>query len=340
MAVVKKVLIAIVVIVAVLAVVSLFLPRQVHVERSASIAAPRATVFALLNGYKRFNEWSPWAAMDPNAKYTYSGPDAGVGAKMAWVGDPKSVGSGSQEIVESQPYERVKSALDFGDQGKATALFVLAKQDAGTKVTWGFDTDLGMNPVARYFGLMFDRMIGKDYEKGLAGLAALAESLPKVDFEGLGVAHVEVAPITVAYVEASSSKDEKAIAAAIGGGYAEVQKFMKAQRLEPAGAPLTIDTKWDDTGYAFDAALPVNRAPDDPLPADSKVKVKQTYAGKVLKVVHKGAYREMPGTYDKLFAYAAAHGLERNGPTWDEYVSDPGSTPEPELITNLYVPVK
>jgi effector-binding domain-containing protein len=278
--------------------------------------------------------------MDPNAKYTYSGPVTGVGAKMSWVGDPKSVGSGSQEIVESRPYELVKAALDFGDQGKATAQFVLAKEGSGTRVTWGFDTDLGMNPVARYFGLMFDSMIGKDYEKGLAGLKALAESLPRADFEGLAVEHVDVAPVTVAYVEATSSKDEKAIAAAIGAGYAEVQRFMKPHGLSPAGAPLTIDTRWDEAGYAFDAALPVDREPAKPVAPDSKVKVKKTYAGKALKVVHKGAYRELPSTYDRLFAYAAAHGLERNGPSFSEYVSDPGSTPEPELVTIVYVPVK
>jgi effector-binding domain-containing protein/uncharacterized protein YndB with AHSA1/START domain len=340
MAVLKKALIALVVIVAVLAAVGLMLPRQVHVERSATIAAPRATVFALLNSYKRFNEWSPWAGLDPNARYTYSGPEAGVGAGMSWVGDPKKVGSGSQEILESQPYERVKTALDFGDQGKATAEFALVKEGDATRVTWGFDTDLGMNPVGRYFGLMFDGMIGKDYEKGLAGLKTLAEGLPKADFEGLAPERVEVSPVTVAYVEAISSKDENAIAAAIGGGYAEVQRFMRAQGLKGSGAPITINTKRDDAGYAFDAAVPVDRAPAKEPPAGARVKVKQTYGGKALKVVHKGAYREMAGTYDKLFAYAAAHGLEQNGPPWDEYVTDPASTPEAELITNVYLPVK
>lgn len=76
------------------------------------------------------------------------------------------------------------------------------------------------------------------------------------------------------------------------------------------------------------------------MPPDSEVQVKTTYAGKVLRVVHKGAYREMEGTYEKLFACAAAYGYEKAGDPWDEYATDPGTTPEPELLTNVYLPVR
>lgn len=340
MAVLKKVLIAIAVILAAAAAIAFLLPRQVHVERSVTIAAPRATVFSQVSGFKNFNKWSPWFAMDPNAKYTYTGPEFGVGARMSWVGDPKKVGSGSQEILETRPLEMVKSALDFGPQGKAIAQFTLAPEGTGTRVTWGFDTDLGMNPVSRYFGLMFDRMIGPDYEKGLAGLKKLAESLPKADFADLKVEKVELTPVTVAYATATSDRGDQAIAAAIGAAYAQVGKFMLANGLKQAGPPITINIKWDDSGYACEAAIPVDRSPTKEVPAKSAVKVKQTYAGPALKVVHSGAYSDMPATYEKLAAFIAAFGLEMAGPPWDEYVSDPGRTPEPELITNIYQPVK
>jgi effector-binding domain-containing protein/uncharacterized protein YndB with AHSA1/START domain len=340
MKILKKVLIALVLIVVAAAGIGLLLPRQVHVERSAVIDAPRATVFALVNGFRNFNKWSPWHAMDPQAKYAYEGPDFGVGAKMSWSGDAKTVGSGSQEIVESRPWEAVRTSLDFGDQGKAVAQFTLAPEGSGTRVTWGFDTDLGMNPVGRYFGLMFDRMIGKDYEKGLAGLKTLAEGLKKADFSDLAIEAVEAAPVTVAYVATSSTNDEKAIGAAIGTAYAQVGRFMTAHRLKQAAPPITIATKWDDTGYEFDAAIPVDRAPDREVPANSPVKIKQTYSGKALKAVHRGPYRDMPATYDKLAAYAAAYGYESAGSPWDEYVSDPGNTPEPDLITHIYMPIR
>lgn len=339
MRVLKRIVLLLVLLVAVLAVVGLLLPRHVHVERSLVIEAPRATVFALVSGFRSFNKWSPWFEKDPEAKYVHEGPAAGVGAKLSWAGDPGKVGSGSQEIVESRPFESVTTALDFGSEGKATATFTLAPEGNATKVTWGFDSDLGMNPVGRYFGLLFDRMIGPDYEKGLAGLKSLAEGLPKADFSDLQVEVVQAVPATVACVAASSAQEEKAIGAAIGSAYAQIGRFLQAQRLKQAGPPITINTKWGDGVYEFDAAIPLDRAPDRDLPANSPVKVRQTYGGTALKAVHRGAYRDMPATYERLYAYAAAYGYEAAGPTWDEYASDPGSTPETDLITHIHMPV-
>jgi effector-binding domain-containing protein len=335
----KRIAAALAIIAGLLAVIGFFLPRQVHMERSTVVAAPASTVFALVNGYKMFNKWSPWHGIDPDAKYTYEGPDSGVGARMTWAGNA-SVGSGSQEVIESRPGEMVRVKLDFGDQGGGTAQFNLVPEGDGTKVTWGFDTDLGMNPISRYFGLMIDGMVGKDYEKGLAGLKTLAESLPKADFSGLEVEVVEAAPVTVAFVPAECGKDEQEIARAIGGAYAQVGQFMSKNRLKQAAAPITINKKWDASGYQFDAAIPVDRTPEGAVPADSPVQVKQTYAGKALKVVHRGPYRNMPASYDKLQAYLAAHGYETAGPPWDEYVTDPGSTPEPDLVTHIFMPIR
>jgi effector-binding domain-containing protein/carbon monoxide dehydrogenase subunit G len=336
----KRLALAVVVLCVLLAVIGMLLPRQVHVERSIVIDAPRATVYSLLDGFKQFNKWSPWAALDPNAKYTREGPEFGVGAKQSWVGDPKTVGSGSQEIVELKPLELVKCRLDFGDKGLATAQFALAPESNGTKVTWSLDSDMGAGPIGRYFGLMMDRWIGADYEKGLAGLKSLAESLPKTDFAALAVALVDVAPVTVAYVEAQSSKDIKEIGATIGASYAKIGAFMKAQGLKQAGAPITINKRYDDTGYAFDAAIPVDKAPAKEVPAGSPVKVKSTYSGKALKVVMKGPYASMPKVYDQLHALMAARAYEPAGRPWDEYVSDPGTTPEVDVVTNIYQPVK
>lgn len=216
MRILRKVVFTVLILAGLLAVIGFILPRQVHVERSAVISAPQATVFALVNGYRMFNKWSPWYAADPGANYSFEGPAFGVGAKMAWSGDPATVGSGSQQIVESRPYEAVRTRLDLGSEGDATAQFTLVREGEATRVTWALDADLGMNPMSRYFGLMFDNMVGKDYEKGLASLKALAEGLPKHDFAGLEAVIVEARPVAVAYMHATSSKDEQEIAKAIG----------------------------------------------------------------------------------------------------------------------------
>jgi len=336
----KRLLLALVVLIVLLAGIGLALPRQVHVERSTNIHAPAATIFALVDGFSMFNQWSPWYGLDPSAQYDFRGPARGVGARMTWQGDASTVGSGSQEIIESRPYEQVKSSLDLGSQGVATSQFTLTPQGNHTQVTWAVDVDLGMNPVNRYFGLMLEKMVGPDYERGLWGLKRLAENLPKADFSDLRVEEIQVSPLTVAYVPASCGPDEREIARTLGASYAMVGKFMAAYKLKQAAAPITINNKWGASGYEFDAAIPLDHPPLKDIPPGSPVQVKQTYSGKALKVVHKGSYRDMDTTYEKLMAYAAAYGYEPAASPWDEYVSDAGDTPEPELLTNILLPVK
>lgn len=317
------------------------LPRHVRVERSTTIAASRATVFTILNSFKQFNRWSPWFDLDPEAKYTAEGPTAGTGAKLTWVGDPQKLGSGSQIITASAPFDRIDADVDFGQGGTpAKQVYALTADGAGTKVSWSMDVDLGMNPISRYFGLGFDGMIGRDFEKGLARLKTFAEGLPKGDFAGLEVQIVTVQPITVAYVPTSSAKSDSAIAAAIARGYGEVGAFMKANRLNQAGAPLTIDSGESASGYLFDAAIPVDGVPSKPVPPDSRVQLKQTYDGKALKVALRGPYTQIPSTYEKIVAYIAAHGIATNGHPWDEFVSDPATVKEAEILTNIYFPIK
>lgn len=336
----KGLLIAVVVIVVVLVAVGLFLPRTAHVERSAVINAPACTVFALTNSYKRFNEWSPWAKLDPDATYTYEGPAQGVGAKMSWSSTSKNVGSGTQEIVASEPFKLVKTTLDFGPQGTANGFFTLAPEGDGTRLTWGFDTDLGGNLIARYMGLLMDSMVGGDFEKGLASLKSLAEGLPKTDWSSLdmGVAQVEAAPL--AYVEGHATQDPDEIGKALGAAYSQVGRFMKRHRLQPTGPPIAITTAWDASGYSFQAGMTIAAAPEKPIRPGSPVLIGETYGGSVLKAVHTGPYTGLHATYEQILAYMAAYGLEENGNSWEEYVSDPGDTPEAELVTNIYFPVK
>ena len=115
----------------------ILLPRHVHIERSIAIERPAATIFVLLNSYKTFTAWSPWAAKDPDAVYEYSGPASGVGARMSWSGDPRLVGNGWQEIIASQPYSMVRTHLDFDQQGQADAYFQISEAASGVHLTWG-----------------------------------------------------------------------------------------------------------------------------------------------------------------------------------------------------------
>ena len=124
---------------------------------------------AVVSDLGEFNEWSPWFELDPDARYTMSGTPGTVGSRLAWASDKREVGAGSQTITGIVPNELVQIELDFeGDV--AQSYYKLAAVDGGTRVAWGFDTDLGANPYMHYFAVFMDAMLGPLYERGLGQL--------------------------------------------------------------------------------------------------------------------------------------------------------------------------
>jgi len=174
----RKLLLGLAVLLMLLLAAGLFLPQSAHVERSIVTSAPPERVFTLVDGFARFNEWSPWAELDPGTVYKYSGPPSGVGARMEWSSQDSSVGSGSQEVIAIEPGRSVTNRLDFGPQGQATARIDVVPEGSGSRVTWSMDSSFENDYLGRYFGLFFDKLIGKDYEKGLTKLKTLAEAGP------------------------------------------------------------------------------------------------------------------------------------------------------------------
>ncbi|MEP7172343.1 MAG: SRPBCC family protein [Aestuariivirga sp.] len=150
------------------------LPNEVVVQRQALINAPPGKVFALVSSFKRFNEWSPWAEIDPNIQYTVNGPEAGVGANMRWASNNSNVGVGKQTIIESVADSRVISDVDLGKMGRTISFWDLKPEGNGTLAIWGFKMKLA-GQLDRWTGLGMDSVWGQDYEKGLGKLKALAE---------------------------------------------------------------------------------------------------------------------------------------------------------------------
>ena len=151
-------------------------PDTFRIARSTTIAAPPEPVFALLNDFHQWARWSPWEKLDPQMQKTFAGPPSGVGASSHWSGNKKA-GEGRMTITESKPAERLVTALEFVRPFAASnvAEFVLAEAGGGVAVTW---TMSGRNNfMLKAFGLFanMDKMIGKDFEEGLANLKRVSE---------------------------------------------------------------------------------------------------------------------------------------------------------------------
>jgi effector-binding domain-containing protein len=341
----KRLVVLLVVLVVLAIGVAFVLPGSAHVERSITIARPPSVVFAVLNSFRRFNDWSPWVGKDPQAHYTISGPVAGVGAKESWVGDPRTVGSGSQEIIESKPNESVTMALDFGDMGKATARFLLSADGKGARVTWTLDTQAPLaldghllwNATGRYIGLFMDKMVGPDYESGLAKLKTLSETFPDVDIAGVSGAAVTVAPRPIYFVSASSGPGAESAKAVLTEAYAKLGKYLGDNGLTMQGAPLTITTSYDKSGWKFDAAVPVDR---NNAATRDDIQSGATYGGTAVQFIHVGPYDKLSDTIAKAEAWLSVQGYKVTGRLIEEYISDPGNTPPEQLQTRVTIPVQ
>jgi uncharacterized protein YndB with AHSA1/START domain len=150
-------------------------PDTIRIVRSIEIAAPVEKVFGLIQDFRAFNTWNPWVKMDPEIQLTYRGPQAGAGAVSAWTS--KKVGEGSMEIVEVDPPKRVVIRLEFIKPFAATnrAGFDLTPTPSGTSVRWEMEGKALF--IQRVMGVFFDveRMMGKNFEDGLADLKRIAE---------------------------------------------------------------------------------------------------------------------------------------------------------------------
>lgn len=151
-------------------------PDTFRVRREASIKAPPEKVFPLINDFKRWGAWSPWEKKDPAMKRTFSAATAGKGAAYAWEGNG-DVGQGSMEIVESAAPGKVALKLDFVKPFEAhnNVVFTLEPKDGSTNVTWTMDGPVPYFAKIIHLFIDMDKMVGTDFEAGLAGMKAAAE---------------------------------------------------------------------------------------------------------------------------------------------------------------------
>jgi carbon monoxide dehydrogenase subunit G len=151
-------------------------PDTFRVARATTIEAPPEKIFAMIDDFHKWGAWSPYERLDPEMARHFSGSETGVGSVYAWEGSSK-VGQGRMEITEATPSNKITIKLDFMKPFEAhnIATFVLEPKDGATAVTWAMD---GPSPyLSKVLGIFFDmdKMIGKDFEAGLANLKAIAE---------------------------------------------------------------------------------------------------------------------------------------------------------------------
>ena len=176
----KKILIGIVVVIGGFLGIVAIQPAEFRVVRSATIAAAPAAVFAQVNDFHLWQAWSPWEKIDPQMKRTYEGAPSGTGAVYGWAGN-NDVGEGRMTLEESRPSELVRIRLDFLKPFAATntAEFAFKPEGGGTSVTWSMEGKKNFVSKAFCMFMDMDKMLGGQFEKGLAQMKAVVEAPAK-----------------------------------------------------------------------------------------------------------------------------------------------------------------
>lgn len=176
----KKILIGVAAVLVLFVIIVAMQPAQYRVSRTATIPATPSAVFEHVNDLHKWDAWSPWAKLDPAMKTTFEGPQSGPGASYAWVGNSK-VGEGKMSIMDAKANELVRLKLQFMKPfaSVATTEFTFKPEGEQTSVTWTMSGDKNFMSKAFCLFMNMDKMIGGDFEKGLAGLKSAVQVAAK-----------------------------------------------------------------------------------------------------------------------------------------------------------------
>ena len=177
----RKILLVLLVLVVALVAFIATRPDTFHVERSAVIHAPTDVVYARLEDFHRWPDWSPWEKLDPAMQRTFSGSERGVGAVYGWKGNDK-VGEGRMTILEAAAPSKVGVRLEFLKpfESASTTTFDLTPADGGTQVRWAMDGEHNFASKAMCLVMDMDKQVGGDFEKSLATLDSVAQADARV----------------------------------------------------------------------------------------------------------------------------------------------------------------
>jgi len=316
--------------------ISFFLPSKVHVERTAVVKGNPEVVFKLVNNLKDWEKWSPWHRLDAKMKIEYSEAVEGKGAHYSWKSDHSNVGNGKLTITESKPDEYVKTEMNF-DEGNGTGEFFLRPVDKGTEVKWTMDTDMGMNPIGKFMGLLMDNIIGADYEKGLHYLDSVAQ-ITKLDPYKMTL-ELGSSPATKIIVMKANGIKEAELGPKLGEIYGKIEPQLAASGLVMAGAPLAIYESPQDGLFTFEAGIPVDKAPTTKLPTG--VFYKELPPSEAVICHFSGPYELTGAAYGALENFMKQKNKTVLSNPYESYVSDPMTAKNPlDIKTDIYWPVK
>jgi len=320
-------------IIAVIVVIAYLLPKTYKVERSIVIQSNPEVIYGLTSNFDLWHLWVTWTKeFDTTAVFEITGSAGKVGTTWKWTGE--KLGQGEMTARELIPGQLVAYDLAF-DNGKymSKGKIVIEQLGDSCKVSWFDEGDLGYNPLSRYMGRFMDRMMGPDFEKGLAKLKMISEiraNWPKIE-------EVVIPAQTVIMImdSAGPSEYEKIM----GKAYTELYGFLKEAKLVQKGYPFATYLRWDSVTMfsVMNICIPVEQADK----GKGRIRVMNLPEQLVVKAVHHGAYNKTEPVYRALAQYIIEAGKTEVGGPSEIYITSPAIEKDTtKWVTHIVFPIK
>ncbi len=318
----------ILILIAIFLIIPLFLADSVTISSEKTIQAKPAAVFQQVNLLRNWKNWSPFEA-DTTMVDTYEGSEAGVGAKRTWSGEKS--GNGSLTIIESEPYNMIRTQLEFGDEGSsATGTWNLNETEEGVRVVWAIHIADLRYPFERWYGLMSKSVMKPLMEQGLTTLKTVAEAKPVVDIK---VIDLDAQP-SLAILDSTTIDG---IGEMLGRSYGAIMGYIMEKQIAMTGLPFAVYYNWDPDGIiVIRAGVPVAEG----TKGHGNIEYFELPAGKAVFAKHFGGY-DTGVTHYAIDDYMKANKIEGNNYIWEVYVTDPSTEPDTaKWETDIYYPLK
>ncbi|WP_202845590.1 SRPBCC family protein [Luteimonas saliphila] len=264
-----EILISMAIVAVLFVLVAVFLPSSRTITEQIETNRRQAIVFDTLNSLRRFKDWNALPMRDPAVQLKLSGPEAGVGARLDYDSDERSLGQGSWEIVESDPDDRVLYSLENPDRGDNKRMeFTLRPTGRGGRnieITQKYSVEYGWNLLGRYAGMYVRGHVGEDMKLGLNKLASVLATVPNVDYRADGVRLTNLGVVdrpaeNLLSVSAGAiERNNEIIKQSMKSNSEWIKRTMDANDLEPAGPLRIVSTELGRENYTFDVVQPVRR---------------------------------------------------------------------------------
>ncbi|WP_149195016.1 polyketide cyclase [Luteimonas suaedae] len=268
-----EILISLLIVAVLFVVVGVLLPSERNLVEKVETNRRQTIVFDTLNSFRRFDDWHPLVLRDPRMQLKISGPESGVGARLDYSSDNSNVGSGSWEIVNSEPRDRVDFELQDHRRGrdKRTSFVLRPTGRAGRniEITQSYHVAYGWDLIGRYAGLYVSRNVGDDMQLGLRRLSNMLASVPNVDYavEGTTLRNMTVeerpAEDLLVVKAGAVERNNQVIQESMKSNMEWINRTMATNDLEAAGPMRIVSTELGRDTYTFDVVQPVRRQGDD-----------------------------------------------------------------------------